>query len=147
MATTKRRIHAKGDYDRRFEAVAAEANIKPGMLVKLDANGKVTRHTTSGGALGDENIIVLEDALQGVNVDTAYTIAERVFLAIPKAGSEYNVLIADEENVAVGDKIMAGGSGLFKKNAGGTKVIAVAVEDNDLTGSNTSNKLSQVRFV
>jgi len=147
MATTKRRIEVRGDDDQKIERVAAEAGIKPGMLVKLTAANKVTRHTTSGGALGDENLIVLEDALQGNNVDTAYTIAEQVFLAIPKAGSEYNVLIADEENVAIGDKIMAGGTGLFKKNAGGTKVVGVATEDNDLTGSNTSDKLSTVRFV
>lgn len=148
MASEKRRIHAKGSYDRNLELIAGEAGIKPGMLCKINSAGAVIKHSTSGGALGDENLIALEDALQGsINVDTAYTNGQRVFLAIAKAGSEYNILIADEEDVNVGDKIMAGGAGTFKVNSGGTKVVAIAVEDNDLTGSNTSNKLSQVRFV
>ncbi len=148
MASTKRRIEAKGDYSRKLEAKAGEAGIKPGMLCKINSAGAVVKHSTSGGALGDENLIALEDALQGsTNVGTAYTNGQIVFLAIALPGDEFNVLIADEQDVNVGDKIMAGGSGLFKKNSGGTKVVAIAVEDNDLTGSNTSDTLSQVRFV
>ncbi len=86
MATTKRRIEAKGDYSRKLELIAGEAGIKPGMLCKINSSNEVIKHSTSGGALGDENLIALEDALQGsTNVDTAYTSGQRVFLAIPLA--------------------------------------------------------------
>lgn len=148
MATTKRRIEAKGLYSRKLEFIIGEAGVKPGMLCKMNSSGQAIKHSTSGGALGDENLVALEDALQGSkNVDTVYTSGQRGFFIIALPGDELNVLIADEEDVNVGDKIMAGGSGTFKVNSGGTKVVAVAVEANDLTGSNTSNKLSQVRFV
>lgn len=148
MATDKRRIEAKGNNDRKIELIAGEAGIYPGMLCSINSSNQVIKNASSGGALGDENLIALEDALQGSkSVDTVYPSGDRVFLAIPKAGSEYNVLVADEQNIAVADKLMSAGNGLFTENSGGTKVIAIAVEANDLTGSNTSNTLSQVRFV
>ena len=98
MATTKRRIEAKANNDRKIELIAGEAGIYPGMLCSVNASGQAIKNASSGGALGDENLVALEDGLQGgKGVDTVYPSGQRVFLAIAKAGSEYNVLVADEQ--------------------------------------------------
>ena len=139
------RIHLKGAF-RHEEAVSGIAGIYPGMLVKLDSDGKVVLHTTSGGALGDEVLVAAEDALHGKTVSTVYTLGAIVSLIIPQRGCELNLLIAVDEEIAVADKIMSGGDGTFVKNSGGTVVIGVATEANDLSDSGDANTLSAVRI-
>ena len=146
------RIHSKGPY-RHEEAIAGEAGIYPGMLLKLNSSGQVVKHSTEGGVLGDEVLIAEEDALQVNTVDTVYAVSEIVSYLIPNVGSVINMLIEDESDIAIGDKIMSAGNGLLKETtaleSGETLavVVGVAEEANDLTGSNTSNKLSAVRVV
>lgn len=141
-----RRIESKGSFE-HIEAIAVEANIKPGMQVLLDSAGKFAIHGTAGGNYGDEIIIVIEDALQGKTVDDAYAINTRCFAVIPHDGAEVNLLIADEQDIAIGDKIIANGSGKFKETTGVPKgMIGVATAANDLTGSNSSDTLSPVRI-
>lgn len=149
MANT---IKGKGTF-RQEEAVAGEAGIYPGMLLKMNSSGQVVMHSTEGGVLGDEVLIAAEDALQGNTVDTVYTVSTPVTYLVPNKGSEVRMLIEDGQDIAVGDKIMSAGNGLLKETtdleSGETlaSVVGVALEANDLTGSNTSNTLSLVRVV
>ncbi len=146
------RVHSKGPF-RQDEALAGVAGILPGMLLKLNSAGAVIRHTTEGGVLGDETLIAMEDALQGKNADTAYTNGTRVTYAIPGKGSVFNLLIEDEQDIAIGDKIMSAGNGKLKETtdleSGETlaHVVGVAEEANDLTGSDTADTRSAVRIV
>ncbi len=145
------RVHSKGPFQRE-EAKAGESGIKPGMLIKLNSSGEVIKHATEGGVLGDETLIALEDALQGKNADTAYTDGAIVFFAVAPPGSTFYLLIEDEQDIDIGDKIMSAGNGLLKETtdleSGETlaKVVGVAVAANDLTGSDSSNTRSEVRI-
>ena len=142
-----KRIHSKGQITYE-EYYAAEAGIFPGMLLELNSDGKVIKDTTSGGALGDEVIVALEDYLQGRTVETVYAINEIVLVALPHKGSEVNMLLDDGESVVPGDKIMSGGDGTVKKNAGGTNILGESTGTLDLTASaNTANGLTPVRIV
>jgi len=146
------RVHSKGPFIQE-EAVAGEAGIYPGMLIKLNSSGQVIKHTTEGGVLGDETLIASEDALQGANADTVYTSGAIVTYYVGSPGSEYNLLIEDAQDIAIGDKIMSAGNGKLKETtdieSGDTlaKVVGVATEANDLTGSNSSDTRSSVRLV
>jgi len=145
-----RRIHNVGPY-RQEEALAAQAGIYPGMLLKLDSAGKVTKHTTEGGVLGDEILIAAEDALQGNPVETVYTDGAVVTYIIPAKGSVVNMLIEDGQNLSIAERVMSAGNGLLKSvddiESGDTltHVPGRAVEACDLTGSNTSNTLCPIR--
>ncbi len=147
MANVIKRIHSKGTFAQE-EYYAAEAGIYPGMLVELNSDGKLIKHASSGGALGDEAMFAMEDYLQGRNVGTVYAINEIVFVIIPNKGSEINALLDDGESVVPGDKIMSGGDGTVKKNAGGTSIVGESTGTLDLSASsNTANGLTPVRIV
>jgi len=146
------RVHNKGTF-RQEEAYAAEAGIYPGMLLKLDSDGKLAIHTTEGGVLGDENLFAMEDALQGKTVDDVYTISTIVTYMIPNVGSVVNALIEAGQDVSIGDKLMSAGNGKLKVTtdieSGETlaKVVGIAEDVCDLSGSGASDTLCAVRIV
>ncbi len=145
------RIHCKGPF-RHDEAKAGIAGIYPGMLLKLNSSGEVVLHTTEGGVLGDEILIAAEDALQGRTVSQVYTVGDIVTYYVAPRGSVLRMLIEDGQDIAIGDKIMSAGNGKLKETtdleSGETlaQVVGVAEEDNDLTGSNSSDTISAVRI-
>jgi hypothetical protein len=140
-----KRIHSKGEFEQE-EYYAGEAGIYPGMQLELNSAGKVIKHATSGGALGDEAMYAMEDQMQGKTVDDVYTINTIVTCIIPRKGSEINVLLADGETVAIGTKIMSGGDGTSKANSGGVKIMGEATAALDLSASaNTANALTPMR--
>ena len=141
-------ILSKVAVTRQEEYVAGIAGIYPGMLLKLNSSNQVILHTTSGGALGDEVIVAIEDYMQGKTVDDVYTISNKVQVAVVSKGDEVNLLIKDGEDIIIGDKIMSNGDGLLIEAAGATVVVGVATGVNDLSGSsNIVNALSPVRIV
>lgn len=146
------RVHSKGTF-RQEEAVAGEAGIYPGMLLKLNSSGQVVKHTTEGGVLGDEVLIAMEDALQGNTIATVYTSGAIVTYIIPNKGSVVNMLIEDGQNIAIANKIISAGNGKLKASgdleSGETlaHVVGQAEEVRDLTGSNSSDTISAVRVV
>jgi len=148
----KNRIHLKGEY-RYEEAVAGEAGIYPGMLLKLNSSGQVIKYTTLGGAYGDEVLVAMEDALQGHSVDDAYTSGEIVGYIIPVPGTVLNMLVAVDEEIAIGDKVVSEGTGMLCElgnlesadSAG--RVIGVAIEAADLSDSGDGDSLVAIRIV
>jgi hypothetical protein len=148
MADVIKRIHSRGPII-QSEAYAAEAGIYPGMLIKLDSDGKVVKHANAGGVLGDENLIAIEDQLQGKTVDDVYAINTIVTYMIAPPGSELNVLLDDGAAVVIGGKIISTGDGTVKATTGTpAKTLGVATKALDLSASaNTANALVPCRFV
>jgi len=148
MATTKRRIHNKGEYMQE-EANAAEAGIYPGMLVVLGSAGTLTMHATEGGR--GEIAIAAEDALQGNTVSTVYTNLYPVTYLIPNRGTILNVLIEAGQDIAIGDALMSAGNGTFMEDtdlASGetlSQVMFYATEVCDLSASGAVNTLCAAR--
>ena len=143
MAETARRIHSKGPYTHE-EYVAGEAGIYPGHLVKLVSSGGIEIHDDENGRA--EAMWAEEDALQGNTVETVYTVDNLASVILPGLGCEVRALIQDEQDISIGDRLVSAGDGTLK--ALGTLdsgdidvfVIAVAMENCDLTGSDTPAK-------
>ncbi len=140
MAEVAYRIHSKGPFT-HAEADAGEAGIYPGMLLKMASDGDVEIHDDENGRA--EGLFAEEDALQGRTVSLVYTVDEVVSLILPGLGCEIRALIQDEQDISIGDKLVSAGDGTLKalgtldSEAIDVFVIGVAMEDCDLTGSDT----------
>lgn len=156
MVEAANRIHSKGPYTHE-EYDAGESGIYPGMLLKLVSDGDVEIHDTAGGRA--EALFAEEDALQGKGVDASvsanvYTEDNVVQCILPGLGCEIRALIADEIDVSIGDRLVSNGDGRLKLLADldsgdiDVFVIAVAMEDCDLTVSDTpsTGTLCRVRI-
>lgn len=144
------RIHSKGPYTHE-EYVAGEAGIYPGMLLVLQSDDTVDMHAVAGGR--GEALFAEEDALQGKTVDDVYTVANIVSCIIPGLGCEVRALIADGEDLGVGDPVVSNGDGCLKAladlDSAGVDVFVIGrmMEAIDLSGSPTgTNGLARVRI-
>ena len=151
MATYPNRIHRKGTF-RHEEMRANEADIYPGMLLKMDANGEVGMHDSKGGDLGDEVLVAEEDALQGNTVETVYADDSIVSVIIPQKGTVVRMLLAEDQVLTIGEKVCSAGNGCIRSSADLDSpselavVIGVAEEAKDLA-SGAGNELVDIRIV
>ena len=142
------RIHAKGPFVYE-EYVAAEADIQPGMLVKLNSSGQIIKHDVENGRA--EVMFAQEDALQGRNVDQLYALNAVAGVILPNLASEFYGRLENDQVVAIGDWLVSRGNGLLKNigslDSGDIDVftVAVAMEAKDLTDSATTNELIRLR--
>jgi len=147
MSRTNNRIHLKGDY-RQEEAKAASSGIYPGMLVKMNSSGNVAIHATEGGWA--EKCFVMEDALQGKTVDDVYTSGAIVTYIIALPGTEVNALIANHEDIVIGDILVSNGAGCLQKASSAASatidesIVAIAME---AMSPDSGNELFRVRVV
>lgn len=142
-----RRIHNKGDY--RLEEAEAGGAITPGMLIKVNSEGKVVVHTTEGGFA--ENAFAAEDQLQGNTISDAYSSGDIVTYLLPYKGSSINALLKAGQDVNKGDALISNGDGTLKAESdasSGTdvkQIVAYAEEALDLSGSGAVNTLVAAR--
>lgn len=108
----------------RYEAEASGA-VYPGYLLELDSNGKVKAHATAGGVA--EMAIAVEDALQGNDIADQYAVGDLVQYNIIRKGDAFWGKIANGEAIAIGDKVVSNGNGLFKEATADSS--ATVVED------------------
>jgi hypothetical protein len=147
MAENARTIVLKGDLGDRYEEakVASGQTIKPGMLIDLNSSGEAIVFNTAGGDTVTR--VAIEDALQGRTVDDAYAAGEVIRYFIPRPGDVLNLLVADGENIAIGDKIIASTGGKFIETTGTpTKIFGEAEEALNLSGGASEDKLVRVRI-
>jgi hypothetical protein len=149
MATTVRNTVEvlTGDYGPKKEALAA-AGITPGMLLERDSNNKFKAHATAGGHA--QSLFAVEDDLQSNEITTAYSTGNRVFARVFRPGDEVYALIANGENIAIGDKLVSNGDGYLKKrteDSSGTiveeYVVTYALEAVDLSDSSGADPATQ----
>jgi len=115
------------------EAVA-EAAITPGQVVELLSTGKVQKKAT-GGTIG-EKAVAIEDYLQGNTVADDYSADDRVLYRVFKSGDETYCILADGENVGIGDTLAFADAGEMKANGTTTDVVvAIAMEAVDASDS------------
>lgn len=142
------RIQCKGPFVYE-EYVAAEADIMPGMLVKLNASGQIIKHDLENGRC--ELMFAQEDALQGKTIDDLYALNAVAGVILPNLASEVYARLANDEVVAIGEWLCSNGDGLLKNaenlDSGAEDVfmVGVAMEAKDLTDSATTNELIRVR--
>jgi len=92
-----------------IEEYEAEAAIIPGELIELNSSGNVQVHSTAGG--NSLHMFALEDELQGNGIDDAYAAGDRVQVWIPTRGDQVYAILADGNDVSIGDFLESNGSG------------------------------------
>ena len=151
MATTKRRIHAKGQYEQ--DEKIASVIVQPGMLVEIEPNtAKIRPHNVEGGE-SPEAAFAVEDALQGNTVTDNYAIGDLVTYILPTKGACVNALLKAGFDYIIGTKLVSDGDGTLipngEESSAGPEpsVVAVTTEDCDLTASGAANTLCEARII
>ena len=138
----KQTIKLKKYVDIINEQITAE-EVLPGMLVAINATGKVVKNTVPADGQTYALAVVLEDELQGKTIDDLIESNQPAQVWSPIPGEEALLLLADGEVVVNGDLIAAGDGGLVVKAAAPKLACAIALEDVTATGDDAI----KVRFI
>ena len=136
-----RTIHQWGK-PRRVEGLASTSTIYPGHLVEMTSAALDTWKLRATAAGKNEKAVAIEDDLQGNPVATAYTANNRIQVNIYRSGEECIVRVANGENIAKGDKLIANSDGTVKEHTADSSgvvleehVIGIVLEAKDMSGS------------
>jgi len=93
----------------------ASGTVTPGMLLEQTsaAAATVKAHAVAGGHA--QSAFAVEDDLQGNDIDDNYATGARVLYKVFRPGDEVYALLANGENIAIGDKLSSNGDGYLKK--------------------------------
>lgn len=139
------------NYSDVFEEFTATAvAITPGTLLEMDSNGHVQAHSTAGGNVLPP-MFALEDELQGNDIEDNYAASAKVQVWIPGRGDQVLAILADGQNVSVGDALESNGAGYLQAHVADVEsfesaeagsitvypnqIVGVALEARDLSGS------------
>ena len=130
------------------ELPRAGTDIKPGMLVELNSDGKVEPHDDE-----DENVLpmfALEDELQGGTIDDDYdTEDEPVQVWVPQRGEIVWALIDEGADPNVGDFVSSNGAGrvkIFTNFADDTTVYPTAIVGQVIESKDTDGEEHRVKI-
>lgn len=121
------------------EEYVADAAIKPGHLVKLDSDGKVTVTAVNAGQVLP--MFAVEDEHRGKTITDAYAQGDPVQCWIPTRGDIVYGILDVGAKVVIGDLIESTDDGTLRKLTTGSSasdggaVVGIALEALDLTGS------------
>ena len=130
------------------EEIVAAGTIYPGMLVERTSANKVQAHSTAGGnAL---QMFACEDALQGKTIDQTYVSTDPVQVWFPGRGDHVYAILADDNDVAIGDFLESDGNGYLQKHAADVsdapnvtnQIVAKALEAVDTLNSSAQSSAS-----
>lgn len=140
MANT---IELKKYGDNVIKEITGSGTIYPGMLLErtYSSGSKVKAHSNAGQ--NAQPLFAIEDALQGNDIDDAYSSGALVRCEYFRSGDEVNAILADGESVTVGDFLESNGAGYLRKHSADSAgvveypecIVAVALEVKDLSGS------------
>ena len=123
----------------------ANAAITPGQLIYILSTDKVAVHADAGGVA--QRMFAVEDDLQGKEIGDAYSANNVCVYCVFRPGDEVYALIADGENIAIGDKLVSNGDGDLKEatldSSGEDHVLAIALEAIDLSDSSGADPASR----
>jgi hypothetical protein len=113
MATPKT-IKVKNFSDVNEEYTATAVAIMPGTLVELTSSGTVQAHSTAGGNVLP--MFAFEDELQGKGIDDTYLASDKIQVWIPGRGDIVYAIVADGNDIAIGDFLESNGSGYLQEH-------------------------------
>lgn len=145
----KQTIKLKKYTDIVNEYDAGEA-ITPGMLLELASDGDVDIQDTAGGICS--KMFALEDELQGKTIDDDYAADAPVQCWLATSGEEVLAWLANGEDVAIGDILVADGTGKLKaitEDSSNLEVeeypVAIALEAVDMSGSSGADPSGRIK--
>lgn len=136
----------------------AAAAITPGMLLELTSANKVQAHSNAGQDVG-VIMFARENLLEGKTVDDNYAADDEVDVWIPQRGDIVEAILADGENVSIGDKLESNGYGFLQKYTAdsyvpseavsvyGNQIVGVALEAIDASDNSSGGNLSSDNVV
>lgn len=147
-------------YSDVIEEKVAAAAITPGMLLELTSAGKVQAHSAAG-----QNVLLrfaLENELEGEDIDDAYASDDQVQVWIPGRGDIVQAILADGNNVSIGDFLESDGNGYLQKHTADTEswgvseagaitaytnqIVGQALEAKDLSGSSGEESSGELGY-
>jgi len=123
-----------------LEAIADEADIKPGMLVEYEAAQEIQKHATAGGVVKGP-MIALESQVpnddDAASIDIVYTADDTMWFAQARRGEVYNMLVAASQGALQKgiNVLISNGDGTLKDETVDGDTVAgsiVGVVDQDL---------------
>ena len=130
----KKTIKLKKYLDVIEEYQATAVAVTPGALLELTSADLVQAHSTDGGLALP--MFALEDELQGKGIDDNYVASDKIQVWVAVRGEIVNALIADSEEVAVGDWLVSAGAGKLRvAESDDSAIVGQAVEALDMTDS------------
>jgi len=137
-------------YNDIINEYAAGTAITPGMLISLASDGDVDPNSSAGGVC--EKMFALEDELQGKTISDAYAIGDPVQCWNATSGEEVLALLADGEDVAIGEVLVSDGTGKLKAATADSSAvvveefpIAIALEAVDMSGSSGADPSGRIK--
>jgi len=133
------------------EILSTAVAITPGMLLELNSTaGYVQAHSTAGGnALP---MFAIEDGLQGKEITDQYAVSVQVQVWIPYRGDQVYAILADNNEVEIGDFLESDGNGFLQLHAADAEdsksellnvyplqIVAVALEAVDTLNSSAES--------
>ena len=134
-----------GDHDKYQDErrAASGSAIKPGMLIIPTAADEVNVHATAGGK--DDGLVALEDDLQGLTIDTAYTPGGVVFHHRSLPGDMLNLILKAGEHAYPNSYLTSYGDGTVKVATGGDEKSWRAGQEVDLSASGSDARCPAYR--
>ena len=126
-------LKGKGHHDEGVLGTVAS----PGMSISFEADGQYDKNTSATAVAIKEGLkIVKEDALQGKTVSDAYAVGDTVFFYEPLPGDHVQLLVLEDEAIAIGDKLVPGlaNTGTFIEAGTEATFTAEALEAVTATG-------------
>jgi len=147
MASNKT-VVVRGDVQR--EEFKTNGTPSPGHLLEIDSSGDVLPHNSAGENMYP--LFALENDLQGDDIDTAYADNVQAQCAWAKPGVMVNAILADGENVAIGDLLESAGDGTLQKYVlddsstvhYSNQIVGVAREAVDMSDSSAADPAGRV---
>ena len=137
------------NYSDVFEELVAAAAITPGMLVEINSNGKVQAHSTAGGNAAP--MFAIEVELQGNGISDDFAAVDRVQVWSPGRGDMVYAMLADGENVSIGDYLESDGNGKLQAHSPASEgveyplgPVAIAREAVDMSGSSAADPSGRI---
>jgi len=135
-----------------FTEEIAGGGITPGMLIELASTGKVVAHNSAG--VTALPMFAKEDELQGKGINDAYILDDKVQVFFPQRGDQVLGILADGENVAIGDLLESNGEGFLQKHVLGSAlvveapqvIVGVATEAVDLSDSSATESSGPLAY-
>lgn len=114
--TDPKTIMLRGSMNPHDERECAEADIRPGMLLDFDSQGRFKPHGTAAGQ--SAKIFAREASMIGRDIDTVYEQYETVHAWSARSGDWIYAILEDGHNVAIGAILESAGDGSLQPVTG-----------------------------
>jgi len=120
MATKTIKVKNFSDVNEEYTATAVA--IMPGTLLETTSAGAVQAHSTAGGNVLP--MFAFEDELQGKGINDTYLASDKIQVWLPVRGDIVYAIVADNNDIAIGDFLESNGSGYLQEHTGDTGAAA-----------------------